>query len=72
MQIRIIIQWSRGAPARRSFTVGKVLQHVKCLAIGHDEEVVVGARALAVRCRACGWTSPGLTLGAGKPRPRAN
>ena len=71
MKVRIIIEWSRAAPARRSFTVRNVLQHVKCLAIGHDEEVVMGSRALAVRCRACGWTSPGLTLG-GKPRARTN
>jgi hypothetical protein len=72
MKIRIIIEWSRGAPGRRSFTVRRILRTVKCLAIGHDEEVLVGDRALAVRCRTCGWTSPGLNLGAGKPRARTN
>jgi ribosomal protein S27E len=72
MHIRIIIQWSRNAPARRSFKVRNVFRHVKCLAIGHDEEVVLGDRALAVRCRECGWTSPGLTLDTQRPGERPN
>jgi hypothetical protein len=62
MQIQIIIRWSRGPSPRRIFTVRNAFRHLKCLAIGHDEEVVIGDRALGLRCRYCGWHSPGWSL----------
>lgn len=42
--------------------VRRVFRHLKCLAVGHDEEVVLGERALGLRCRYCGWNSPGWSL----------
>jgi hypothetical protein len=70
MQIRIIIQWSWGPSAGRFFTVRSLFRRIRCLTLGHTEEVVVGDRALAVQCRVCGWKSPGLTLDHAQPRPR--
>jgi hypothetical protein len=68
MQIQIIIRWSRSSEPGRFFTVRTVLRRLRCFAAGHDEEVVLGDRALAVRCRSCGWKSPGLTLTTGTHR----
>jgi hypothetical protein len=62
MQIQIIIRWSRKPSAARSFTVRRAFKLIRCLATGHDEELILRDRALAVRCKACGWTSPGWTI----------
>jgi hypothetical protein len=68
MQVQIIIRWSRREAPSHSFPVRTLLRRLCCFLGGHDEEVVVGDRALAVRCRACGWKSPGLTLDVAHPR----
>jgi hypothetical protein len=67
MKIRIIVRWSRRSALGHFFTVCSRAKHLRCLA-GHQEEVVIGDRALAVRCRVCGWRSPGLTLDGAQPR----
>jgi hypothetical protein len=70
MQIQITIRWSRKRSAARSFTVRRAFKLIRCLATGHDEELFLRDRALAVRCKACGWTSPGWTIDEAAPTRR--
>lgn len=68
MQIRIVIHWSRRSRTLRFFTVCTSFKRIRCLLLGHDDEMVIGDRALAVRCKLCGWQSPGLTIDTTAPR----
>lgn len=72
MQIRIVIRWSRRSTGYRFFTACTSLKRIRCLLVGHEDEMVIGDRALAlaVRCKLCGWRSRGLTLDTAAPRHR--
>ncbi len=70
MKIRIVVRWSRRSLGYRFFTVCMSVKRMRCLLFGHDDEMVIENRALAVRCKLCGWRSPGLTMDRAVPRHR--
>jgi hypothetical protein len=64
-QVRIVVRWKPLQVSKSVQEVCRSLGHVPCLIGGHDEELCLGIERLAVRCRRCGWRSPGFTVGAG-------
>jgi hypothetical protein len=63
--VRLIVRWPRRT--WRFSLVGAWRNHVRCALLGHDGEIVAGERLIALRCRRCGWRSPGWDL---NPRVR--
>ena len=45
------------------------LRRVHCALLGHDSEIVVGDRNMALRCRRCRWKSSGWSLDADENKP---
>ena len=60
--MRLTIRWS--PPARHfHFALATArLDRLRCGLLGHDEELVVGERIIALRCRRCSWRSSGWHL----------
>jgi len=62
MQIRIIIRSSTVGPEDIRQAVWNFSKHVRCLLTGHESEIELGSGKLSLKCRRCGWHSPGWTL----------
>jgi hypothetical protein len=64
-QVRVVVRWKPLQVTKQVQGMCRSLGHFPCLIGRHDEELCLGIERLAVRCRRCGWRSPGFTVGAG-------
>ena len=64
-QVRVVVRWKPLQVPKSVQEMCRSLGHFPCLIGGHDEELCLGIERLAVRCRRCGWRSPGFTVGTG-------
>lgn len=63
--MRFIIRWPRPArPFHLDRTPGWV-DRLHCALTGHDDEIVLGQRVIALGCRRCNWRSAGWRLDRG-------
>ena len=66
MTLRLIIRWS----PQWSFRFSSAWQdRLRCAIFGHDDEIMVGERLMALHCRRCQWRSAGWHLDARIRRP---
>ncbi len=63
-QVRVVVRWKRLRVSKSFQGMCRSLGHFPCLIGGHDEELCLGTERLGVRCRRCGWRSPGFSVGA--------
>jgi hypothetical protein len=60
--MRVIIRWSPPLWPCRWSRMPAWLDRLHCALLGHDKEIVVAERVMALRCRKCAWRSPGWQL----------
>jgi hypothetical protein len=60
--MRLIIRWSPPAWHFHFSPPAAWLDRLRCGLLGHDNEIVVGERIVALRCRRCSWRSSGWHL----------
>jgi hypothetical protein len=59
-EVRLVVRW---APPTWNFSIAAVWRnYLRCMVLGHDDEIVAGDRVIALRCRQCGWRSSGWHL----------
>jgi hypothetical protein len=60
--MQLIIRWSPPAHDWQWPQLGAWQSRLHCALLGHDDEIVVGERVMALRCRRCRWRSSGWQL----------
>jgi hypothetical protein len=60
--MRVIIRWSPPTWRHRLSRTPTWHDRLRCALLGHDDEIAVGERVMALRCRRCDWRSAGWDL----------